>query len=94
LRPKRQLNLDLVRSGLLEAKAALSDSSRRPTDAARGIKQSAADGTTRPRRKSGRLAGEAVPALYMKSESGGGGFGAAQHDAEREREVEVLAQPM
>lgn len=72
---KRQRNQDmLMQSGLLDAKAALDDSvAAQRTATARGIKRSSPTNEVKnlPRRKSGRLAGQSAPDIYVEEESGG-----------------------
>ena len=74
---KRQRNQDmLLSSGLLDAKAAvdaIASDQRASAASARGIKRTstANDVKNLPRRKSGRLAGQTAPDLYVENESGG-----------------------
>ena len=73
---KRQRNQDmLISSGLMDAKAAVDASvaATRAAASARGIKRSSAKQPVEnlPRRKSGRLAGQSAPNLYVEHESAG-----------------------
>ena len=75
---KRQRNQDmLLSSGLLDAKAAVEATiadQRASTASARGIKRRTSTANNikdLPRRKSGRLAGQSAPDLYVENESGG-----------------------
>ncbi|KAL3784990.1 hypothetical protein ACHAWO_010264 [Cyclotella atomus] len=72
---KRQRNQNmLISSGLLDAKAAVdaSAAASRATASSRGIKRSSTKEVVNlPRRKSGRLAGQTAPNLYVEDESGG-----------------------
>jgi hypothetical protein len=74
---KRQRNQNmLIQSGLLDAKAAIDASVAQQAAAkatSRGIKRSSAINEIKnaPRRKSGRLAGQTAPNLYVEHESAG-----------------------